>query len=232
MTDSTMCESGSGELKPIVRALEVRIRPHVEAQLAHPFVRGIAAGSLDPAVFKNWVLQDYRYLIEYARVFGFCAARADTLKSMTWYAEAMRLTLAVEMDLHRQYAKRFGISPTELEQAPIWPTTRAYVDFLIRVASTGDYADAVAALLPCTWGYVDLAAKLALEEPPKDQRYAAWIEHHNDPEFAAAAKWLKAELERVATGCGNEKRAQLVELFETSCSYEFAFWEMCWKGGG
>ena len=212
--------------------LHDEVKPQVSAQLAHPFVRGIADGSLDPKVFENWVKQDYRYLIEYARVFGFCAARADTLEAMTWYANALHLTLATEMDLHRQYAKRFDISAQELESTPMWPTTRAYTDFLVRFAQSGDYAEAVAALLPCTWGYVDLALEIARGEPPKDQRYVDWIAQYSDPEFVAAAEWLKNEMERVAADKNGLARERLKNLFVTSCRYELAFWEMCWLGEG
>ena len=212
--------------------LREETKHQVAAQLEHPFVRGIADGSLNPKVFENWVKQDYRYLIEYARVFGFCAARADTLEAMTWYANALHLTLATEMDLHRQYAKRFSISAEELESTPMWPTTLAYTDFLVRYAKDRDYAEAVAVLLPCTWGYVDLAKELASGDPPKDQRYADWITQYNDPEFAAAAEWLKAELARVAEGKDESERARLHELFVASCQYELDFWEMCWRGEG
>jgi len=215
-----------------IEELEALVEPQITAQLAHPFVRGIADGSLDPAVFQNWVKQDYRYLIEYARVFGFCAARADTLEAMTWYADALQLTLATEMELHRQYASRFDISTDELESAPMWPTTRAYTDFLVRHAQCSDYAEAVAALLPCTWGYVDLGQAMALEEPPEDPRYADWIEQYSSAEFANASEWLKSEMERVASGCDKIRRARLIELFVTSCEYELAFWEMCWQGKG
>ena len=212
--------------------LHEEVKRQVAEQLAHPFVRGIADGSLDPKVFENWVKQDYRYLIEYARVFGFCAARADTLAAMTWYADALHLTLATEMDLHRQYARRFDISAEELESTPMWPTTRAYTDFLVNHAQSGDYADAVAVLLPCTWGYVDLATELARGEPPKDQRYADWITQYSDPEFAAAAEWLKAEMARVAKGEDETACARLQDLFVKSCQFELDFWEMCWRGEG
>jgi thiaminase/transcriptional activator TenA len=215
-----------------IEQLEQEVAPQITAQLGHPFVRGIADGSLDPKVFENWVKQDYRYLIEYARVFGFCAARADTLEAMTWYANALHLTLATEMDLHRQYAERFGISADELESTPMWPTTRAYTDFLVRFAQSGDYAEAVAALLPCTWGYVDLALKLARGKPPEDQRYADWITQYSDAEFVAAAEWLKNEMERVAVGKNTVGRERLVDLFVTSYRYELAFWDMCWRGEG
>jgi thiaminase/transcriptional activator TenA len=40
------------------------------AQLEHPFVRGIGDGTLEEDLFKRWVLQDYRYLKEFARVFA------------------------------------------------------------------------------------------------------------------------------------------------------------------
>ncbi len=215
-----------------VDELEPEVERHTAMQLAHPFVRGVADGSLDPKLFENWVKQDYRYLIEYARVFGFCAARADTLAAMTWYADVLHLTLATEMELHRQYAKRFGVSTEELESTPMWPTTRAYTDFLVRNAQGGDYAEAVAALLPCTWGYVDLAKELARGEPPNDQRYADWIVQYSSDEFAEASEWLKREMERVAARCDSRRCARLVDLFVTSCSYELAFWEMCWRGGG
>src|ERR1700752_5122387 len=88
-------------------------QPIWEAQLAHPFVRGIADGTLPEERFKNWVRQDYRYLIDFARVFAWAAAKADRLEAMSWYASALDLTLNTEMALHRQYAARFGIGAPE-----------------------------------------------------------------------------------------------------------------------
>jgi thiaminase/transcriptional activator TenA len=142
------------------------------AQLEHPFVKGIGDGTLEEERFKRWVLQDYLYLKEFARVFAWAVAKADNLASMSWYAAVLNLTLNTEMALHRDYAARFALTPDDLEQAPMWPTTRAYTDFLIRTAADGDMADLVAALLPCAWGYVFMAQKLADAEPPEDQRCA------------------------------------------------------------
>lgn len=205
-------------------------RPIWDAQLEHPFVKGIGDGSLDEGLFKNWVLQDYRYLKEFARIFAWAVAKADHLESMGWYAAALHLTLNTEMELHRQYAARFGISPEDLGAAPVWPTTRAYTDFLIRTAADGDMADLIAALLPCAWGYVYIAQRLTQGDPPKDQRYADWIVQYASDEFAEAAEWLKAEMNRLAESASAEKREKLIELFVLSSRYEWQFWEMCWAG--
>jgi thiaminase/transcriptional activator TenA len=211
-------------------ALYEAARPIWEAQLAHPFVRGIGDGTLDEEKFKRWLRQDYRYLEEFARVFAWAAAKADRLESMSWYARALDLTLNTEMDLHRRYAERFGIGREELAREPMWPTTRAYTDFLVRTAADGDLSELVAALLPCAWGYAYIGEKLAAGERPADERYAEWIAQYASDEFAEAAAWLRGELDRLGDGLAPASKARLTELFLLSSRYEWQFWEMCWQG--
>ncbi len=205
-------------------------KPIWDAQLDHPFVRGLGDGTLEVERFQRWVLQDYLYLKEFARIFAWAVAKADRLESMSWYAKVLDLTLNTEMSLHRAYARRFGISDADLESALMWPTTRAYTDFLVRTSADGDMADLLAALLPCAWGYVYIAQHLAEGPGPRDRRYADWIEQYASDEFAEAAEWLKAELNRFEEGVGSERRNKLVGLFVLSSRYEWQFWEMCWRG--
>lgn len=220
----------SAEMRSLTAAMREAAAPIWNAQLEHPFVRGIADGSLEPEVFERWVRQDYLYLVEYARVFAWAAAKSDRLDSMSWYAGVLDLTLNTEMGLHREYAARFGIRESELEAEEKWPTTRAYTDFLVRTAADGDMADLLAALLPCAWGYAWLGARLAAGEQPPDPRYAEWIDQYASDEFQAAAAWLREELERVAAGATEPKKERLIDLFVLSSRYEHQFWEMCWTG--
>jgi thiaminase/transcriptional activator TenA len=204
--------------------------PMWASQLRHPFVRKLGDGTLEEDRFKRWVLQDYRYLKEFARVFAWAAAKADSLEAMSWYASVLDLTLNTEMELHRRYAQRFGLTSSELEAAPMWPTTRAYTDFLVRTAADGDMLDLLAALLPCAWGYVYLARKLAEKEPPQDQRYADWITQYASQDFSQALDWLKNELDSLARPISDLKKQRLTEIFLISCRYEWRFWQMCWEG--
>lgn len=211
-------------------SLYAAAKPVWAAQLEHPFVKGLGDGSLEVEKFKRWVLQDYLYLKEFARIFAWAVAKADRLASMSWYAKVLDLTLNTEMGLHRTYAGRFGISTDDLERQAMWPTTRAYTDFLVRTSADGDMADLLAALLPCAWGYVDIARHLAKGQAPDDARYADWIQQYASAEFAEAAWWLRDELDRVAAGAGPHKRSRLEEIFVLSSRYEWLFWEMCWRG--
>ncbi len=169
--------------------LRARADPIWRAQHGHPFIRGIGDGTLDLERFTHWVRQDYRFLVEYCRLFGLAAARAPDLDTLVRFADLLQATARTEMNLHRAYAREFGIGEAELEREPMAPTTRAYTDFLLRVAATGDFAELAAALLPCMWGFAELGQALKARGLPADPRCARWVEMYADPEFAALAGW-------------------------------------------
>ena len=209
--------------------LRKTVDPIWEAQYRHPFVRGVAEGTLDVEKFKFYVRQDYAYLIDYARLFSLTAARSPDLETMTRFNELANETLKTEMSLHRSYAGEFGISEAELEAERKSPTCQAYCDFLLRIAATGDYAELVAALLPCMWGYSELGQRLAQEPRPGESRYAKWIDMYSDPGFAELAEWCRQLLDRLADGTSESYRKRLEEAFVLCSRYELAFWEMAWQ---
>ena len=200
-----------------------------EAQHAHPFVRGIGEGTVGLERFKFWVRQDYVFLIEYARLLALAAARSPDLRTMTRFAQLATETLQTEMSLHRSYAAEFGISHEELEGEPAAPTTKAYTDFLLRVAATADFAELVAALLPCMWSFSEIGQRLARQARPADERYAKWIDLYASGEFAALAQWCRDLLDRLAEGLPERELRKLEAAFLSSSRYEWQFWEMAWK---
>src|SRR5919108_5777344 len=72
------------------------------------------------------------------------------------FASLAESVLETEMNLHRQFAARWGITAEQLESERTAPATDAYCDFLLRTASLGDFTELVAALLPCMWSYAEI----------------------------------------------------------------------------
>ncbi len=208
--------------------LRRKVAPIWEAQFQHPFVRGIGDGTLDVERFKYWVRQDYVFLIEYARVIAL-AARSPRLQTIARFATLLDETVNTEMGLHRAYAAEFGISNAELEREAPAPTTRAYTDFLLRHAAAGDYAELMAALVPCMWGFSEIGLRLAELPAPTDRRYAKWIAMYSSADFAKLARWCRELLDEVADGLPEQQLDKLEEIFLTSSRYEWQFWEMSWK---
>ena len=201
-----------------------------QAQHEHPFLRGIADGTLTLERFSFYVRQDYLFLIEYARLLALGAARSPDLATMTRFSELTAEILTTEMDLHRSFAAELGISANELEAESPAPTTQGYTDFLVRTAAQGDFGELAAALLPCMWGYAEIGQVLARAGRSPDQRYARWVDMYASAEFAELAAWCRTLVDRLGAALGDDGRARLQRAFLTSSRYELAFWEMAWTG--
>lgn len=209
--------------------LRAAAEPLWTAQLDHPFLRGIVDGTLDRRRFEHWIRQDYRFLIEYCRLFALGAARAPDLDTLARFADLLQATAREEMDLHRALASEFGITADELAGEPMAPTTRGYTDFLIRTAAVGEFAELAAALLPCMWGFSWLGQELARHPRPADRHLAAWIDAYAAEDFALLAGWCRDLVDRLAAEAGPGLRQAMRDAFVTSSRYELAFWEMAWR---
>jgi thiaminase (transcriptional activator TenA) len=200
-----------------------------QAQFEHPFIRGIADGTIDPDRFRFYIRQDYLYLIDYTRVFAFACARAPRIELMERFAELTDSTIRTEMELHRAYAEEWGISREQLSAELPEPTTRAYTNFLLRTATLGDFGELVAALLPCMWGYSELGRHLAQRPRPAEERCARWIDMYASQAFADLAAWCRATCDAVAADTGAAGRDRMQEAFVTCSRYELEFWNAAWR---
>ncbi|RAP77742.1 thiaminase II [Paenibacillus montanisoli] len=196
----------------------------------HPFLTEMREGTLDPERFIYYLKQDYVYLIDYAKLFAMGSMKAGDLETMVKFAELLHSTLHVEMELHRQYAGRFGVTREELEQTRPAPTTVAYTKYLLDAASQGSLAEVVAALLPCMWSYREIGVEFmkipgALEHP----LYREWILMYGSDEFGALADWCISLMDRLAEGLPERELAQLEERFLVASRLEYLFWDMAYR---
>ena len=105
-----------------------------EAYHEHPFVKGIADGSLDKEKFKYYMIQDYLYLLDYTKVFAIGVAKAKDMEFMKRFANSTHAILDGEMDIHRSYMARLGITPEEAEHTKQALDNLSYTSYMLRVA--------------------------------------------------------------------------------------------------
>ena len=197
------------------------------AQHEHPFVAGVADGTLAVERFARYVRQDYLFLVDYARLLALGAARAPDLETMRRFADLAQSILGEEMELHRAFAREFGIGDAELEAEPPDWRTRAYTDFLLRTAALGSFGALAAALLPCMWGYAEIGARLAQRpDTSPEPRYQRWIETYAADDFQELAAWCRGLVDRVAAAAGDDERERMRRAFVQSSEHELAFWDV------
>src|SRR5262245_3943133 len=101
------------------------------AYTQHPFTAGLADGTLPEAAFRHYLVQDYLFLIEFARAYALAVYKSPRLADMREASAGLSAILDVEMDLHVKLCAGWGLSPADLERAPPAIAMLAYARYVL-----------------------------------------------------------------------------------------------------
>src|SRR6267143_663334 len=93
--------------------------------------------------------------LRFARAWGLAVYKSDTLAEMRRAQSLLAATLDVEIGLHIDYCRGWGLSETAMNAEPEAPETIAYTRFVLDRGVAGDRLDLEIALVPCMIGYAE-----------------------------------------------------------------------------
>ncbi len=203
--------------------------PVWEARLRHPFVTGIGDGTLDMEKFRYFMLQDYLYLFDYARVFALGVVKARDPELMRVFAANVDAILGGEMKIHRAYMKRLDITEEQVFSIKPALANLSYTNYMLSVAQTGGPMEIVASILACSWSYAEIGQALAaIPGAAEHPFYGEWIRGYASEEYAATNQALIELMDSLAADAGEEQLAYLTDVFVNCSRYELGFWDMAW----
>ncbi|MED1739190.1 thiaminase II [Bacillus swezeyi] len=202
-----------------------------EGSFVHPFIKGIGDGSLPVDCFKYYVLQDSYYLTHFAKVQSFAAAYADDLYTTSRMAEHAKGTYEAELSLHRKFTDLLRITEEEIEAFQPSPTAYAYTSHMYRSVMSGNFAEILAALLPCYWLYYEVGETLQTCKP-ENGVYQEWIATYGGDWFKELVTEQIDRFDELAEKSTAETRAKMKENFVISSYYEYQFWNMAHRQEG
>ena len=204
--------------------------PIWEACLKHPFVTGIGDGTLAAEKFRYFMLQDYLYLFDYARVFAMGVVKARDPRLMRTFAANVDAILGGEMEIHRTYMARLGITEEQVFAVKPALDNLSYTNYMLSVASTGGPAEIVASILACSWSYAEIGQALArIPGAAEHPFYGEWIRGYASDSYAATNHSLIELMDALAAGASGEQMARLTDIFVNCSRYELGFWDMSWE---
>jgi thiaminase/transcriptional activator TenA len=196
---------------------------------SHDFVLRLAKGDLPEAAFRHYLIQDYLFLLHFSRAWGLAIYKSDTLAEMRRAQGLVAATLDVEIGLHVDYCRSWGIDPSAMETAPEAMATIAYTRFVLDRGLAGDRLDLEVALSPCVVGYAEIAAeRLADPETRLDGNpYKTWLDMYASADYQALAAEAKGALDEQFARRGGEGRfPALAATFTAATRLEAEFWQM------
>lgn len=189
-------------------------RDLARACLEHPFVRGLADGSLDSEAFKRYVAQDAFFLQAFLSAYALAAAKCSHQPDRVRRFHNLMGGVLDELKLHVGYGQSLGI---DLENVEPLPAVSAYTDYLRRTAWSGGVDEIVAAMTPCMTLYAFLGAELSSGNATGNP-YRDWIDTYSGADFAGLTGELESLLDEVA-----DDEPKIHDAYRYAMTCELAF---------
>ena len=204
--------------------------PIWEKCLRHPFVTAIGDGTLGVEKFQYFMLQDYLYLFDYAKVFALGVVKAQGRALMQTFAKNVDAILGGEMNIHRAYMKRLGITEEQVSAVKPSLDNLSYTHYMMAVAGVGGPMEIVASILACSWSYAEIGQALAKLPGAADHPfYGEWVRSYASDDYAATNQALIDLMDELAEGITEAQFDRLAEIFVNCSRYELGFWDMAWE---
>lgn len=213
---------------PIFSRLKSAASTDWSSYVDHAFVRQLGDGTLPEAAFKTYLVQDYLFLIQFARAYALATYKSRTLDDMK-SAQGGLANILDEMNLHIKLCERWGLSPKDIESAPEHQATVAYTRYVLDCGMSGDLLDLHVALAPCVIGYAEIGKALAPNgvDALGDHPYREWIGEYASDGYQQVACRAEKHLDALAARAMTEQRfGDLVKIFATASRLEADFWQM------
>ncbi|KAI8825946.1 thiamine biosynthesis protein (Thi-4) [Fimicolochytrium jonesii] len=233
---SPLTVSSNGPVKPkrsFVETLLATCPEEWRRYVEHPFVLGLADGTLPIQSFKHYIRQDYIFLKHYARANALAAYREHDMAQIVKAAQIV-VHIGHECQMHVKFCEQWGITLPTLEATPEATPNLAYTRYVLEKGMSGDRLDLRVALAPCLLGYGEIGLRLANDPNTKREGniYWPWIQNYAKEDFQAAVREGRELLESLFEEMvpeGNTKRIkQLCDTFRQATVLEEQFWESKW----
>lgn len=194
----------------------------------HAFVQQLGAGTLPQAAFRQYLIQDYLFLIQFARAWALAAYKSRSIDDIR-AAQAGLAAILNETELHVRLCDRWGISRQVMDAAPEHQATVAYTRYVLDCGAAGDLLELHVALAPCVIGYAEIGRALAPQgvDALGEHPYVDWIGEYASQGYQQVAADARRHLDQLAARSMTEQRfAQLTGIFATASRLEADFWQM------
>ena len=193
------------------------------AMAAHPFVLGLADGTLPKPALRAWVQQDRIFVLRERRVVAALRAHGPP-DGLDRLLAGLDDGLVAEADAFALAAEARGF-PADAEP---WPVCLGYTSYLLCHALDG-LLEGLTGLYAAERAYLDTWTAVAARSPAGSP-YRDWIDNWTSEAFRGFVADLGGELDALAGSPSPAVAERLGQVFTGAVRFELAFWEMCWRG--
>lgn len=196
----------------------------------HPFLTGIADGTLPLERFRYFIIQEYLFLFEYARIYAIGLTKARTPSLMRHFSSGVNRILNGDIFSMRSYLRHLDLDEHEIIKTAPALANAAYTSFMQSIASRGSIPEILAVLLASTWSYSEICSRLSANFTADTHSfYADWMKCHKAVQQQKITDTLIALVNEYTLDSTEEEVKSLTNLFAQCSRFQLNFWNMAWN---
>lgn len=200
-----------------------------EQYYSHPFITEIKNGTLPIEKFRHYIIQDYLYLLDYAKVFSLGVVKSPNESLMKKFSNLCDGTLNSEMGIHRVYMDRLNLTTEEILNTSPTLANTSYTNYMLSISFLGGIKEICMATLACMWSYEAIAQNIIKTAKKEGNFYYDWIAAYADTEYNRLNSWIYDLTNEVANTITENERKYLIDIFRNCSLYELKFWDMAYE---
>ncbi len=208
-----------------------RARERWDAAVSHRFLIEMAKGTLDPAVFRSYLIQEYAFIDISVTVLGYALARAPSLEEKSHLVSSLRGLTTTQDEFFRQTFQRLDVPPDSWRDPELPSVVDDFENLMIRSASHGRYVEPITVMMTAEWMYLTWtrrALKMASQFPDQPL-YEEWLRIHVSSSFEQGVNWLKAQINRLGPDLPPGHQRELGDLFRRVLEMEIQFHDVLYQ---
>lgn len=197
------------------------------ACVQHRFVQEIFDGSLDDAVLRKYLVQDYQFINRFVALLGAAIASADVFAPRVVLSQFAGMVTSDENTYFLRSFDMLGVPEEQRLTPELTAPTKAFQQLMHEAAQSLNYANCMAVLAVAEGIYLDWADQPAKKHLPMPERFehAEWIVLHANDFFRGFVGWLRGELDRISPTLDETQKAEATHYFQRAVKLERQFFD-------
>ena len=100
---------------------------------------------------------------------------------------------------------------------------------MIENANQGSEKFIAVSLLPCQWGYQEIAQNFIKNKFETESFHKIWIDSYSSQEYQDVTNWLINHVDEIGKNSNNKEVEKYKQLFRSGIEYEIGFWDSAWN---
>ena len=209
---------------PFSQMLKTQNQAAWDACVHHRFIAEMMAGTLDDAVLRRYLVQDYQFINRFVALLGAAIASADVFAPRVTLSQFAAMITSDENTYFIRSFDALGVAEADRHLPQLSLPTVQFQALMLEATRSQKYANCLAVLSVAEGLYLDAFDREGAALPPRFE-HAEWIHLHANDFFRGFVGWLRAELDRVGAGLDPQARAEAADFFARAVALEQNFFD-------